>query len=92
MGTFPGYYFSVQLYILSLDLYRPVVRHCHNTNVYIQDSNQFHAVCLDTYPPVFYLNNVSKMIIQLVTKYNELHKEIKVVTTKLLHVCSIASI
>ncbi|RYH15523.1 hypothetical protein EON65_31635 [archaeon] len=26
----------------------------------MQDSNQFHAVCLDTYPPIFYMNDVSR--------------------------------
>ena len=31
----------------------------------MQDSNQFHAVCLDTYPPIFYMNDVSKAIIRL---------------------------
>ena len=36
-----------------------------------QDSNQFHAVCLDTFPPIFYLNDTSKYIIQLVTQYNQ---------------------
>lgn len=34
------------------------------------DSNQFHAVCLDTEPPIFYLNDVSRSIIALVTEYN----------------------
>ncbi|BGP41113.1 diphosphomevalonate decarboxylase [Rhodotorula kratochvilovae] len=34
------------------------------------DSNQFHAVCLDTQPPIFYLNDVSRAIIQLVTELN----------------------
>jgi diphosphomevalonate decarboxylase len=24
------------------------------------DSNQFHAVCLDTYPPIFYMNDISR--------------------------------
>ena len=43
-----------------------------------QDSNQFHAICLDTYPPILYLNDTSKRIIQLVTKYNELQGRIKV--------------
>lgn len=37
----------------------------------MQDSNQFHAVCMDTYPPVFYLNDTSKAIIQLVHQINE---------------------
>ena len=34
------------------------------------DSNQFHATCLDTYPPVFYLNDVSRRIIGLVHALN----------------------
>ena len=45
---------------------------------HFQDSNQFHATCLDTYPPIFYLNGVSHRVIQLVTKYNELQGQIKV--------------
>ncbi|OMJ20341.1 Diphosphomevalonate decarboxylase [Smittium culicis] len=36
----------------------------------MQDSNQFHAVCLDTYPPIFYLNDVSRGIIRLVHLFN----------------------
>ena len=43
-----------------------------------QDSNQFHAVCLDTYPPIMYLSDVSKRIMQLVTEYNKLYGEEKV--------------
>ena len=34
------------------------------------DSNQFHATCLDTFPPVFYLNDVSRRIMQLVHALN----------------------
>lgn len=34
------------------------------------DSNQFHAVCLDTEPPIFYMNDVSRSIIALITEYN----------------------
>ncbi|GAA5993283.1 hypothetical protein JCM10908_001411 [Rhodotorula pacifica] len=34
------------------------------------DSNQFHAVCLDTVPPIFYLNDVSRAVIQLVSELN----------------------
>eukprot|EP01041_Mallomonas_annulata_P009155 gene9155-18966_t len=37
----------------------------------MQDSNQFHATCLDTYPPIFYMNDVSKSIIRLVHVLNE---------------------
>ncbi|KAI8991687.1 diphosphomevalonate decarboxylase [Mycotypha africana] len=36
----------------------------------MRDSNQFHAVCLDTYPPIFYMNDTSRAIIQLITEYN----------------------
>ncbi|KAG9078145.1 diphosphomevalonate decarboxylase, partial [Ceratobasidium sp. 370] len=34
------------------------------------DSNQFHAVALDTAPPIFYMNDVSRAIISLVVEYN----------------------
>ncbi|TFK67382.1 Diphosphomevalonate decarboxylase [Pluteus cervinus] len=34
------------------------------------DSNQFHAVALDTEPPIFYMNDVSKSIIALIVEYN----------------------
>jgi len=34
------------------------------------DSNSFHAVCLDTEPPIFYMNDVSRAIIALVVEYN----------------------
>lgn len=37
----------------------------------MQDSNQFHATCLDTYPPIFYMNDISRMIIRLVHVFNE---------------------
>ncbi|OCH84200.1 Diphosphomevalonate decarboxylase [Obba rivulosa] len=36
----------------------------------MQDSNQFHAVALDTDPPIFYMNDVSRAIIALVVEYN----------------------
>ncbi|KAH6813563.1 GHMP kinase family protein [Perilla frutescens var. frutescens] len=34
------------------------------------DSNQFHAVCLDTLPPIFYMNDTSHRIISCVEKWN----------------------
>lgn len=37
----------------------------------MQDSNQFHATCLDTYPPIFYLNDISRMIIRMVHVIND---------------------
>jgi len=34
------------------------------------DSNQFHAVALDTEPPIFYMNDVSRAIISVIVEYN----------------------
>ena len=45
------------------------------------DSNQFHATCLDTYPPIFYMNDSSKMIVMLVHKYNEAKGEVRAAYT-----------
>ncbi|XP_063801706.1 diphosphomevalonate decarboxylase isoform X1 [Pseudophryne corroboree] len=44
----------------------------------MKDSNQFHATCLDTYPPIFYLNQVSQRIISLVHRYNGHYGQTKV--------------
>jgi diphosphomevalonate decarboxylase len=37
------------------------------------DSNQFHAVCLDTFPPIFYMNDISRAAIKVINAYNALH-------------------
>lgn len=34
------------------------------------DSNQFHAVCLDTSPPIFYMNDTSHRIISSLERWN----------------------
>lgn len=47
----------------------------------MQDSNQLHAICLDTYPPCVYMNDVSHCIAALVHRYNELCGDIKVAYT-----------
>jgi diphosphomevalonate decarboxylase len=47
----------------------------------MQDSNQFHATCLDTYPPIFYLNEVSHRIINLVHAFNDFHGAVKAAYT-----------
>jgi len=47
----------------------------------MKDSNQFHATCLDTYPPIFYMNDVSRRIIRLVHLYNDWAGELRVAYT-----------
>jgi diphosphomevalonate decarboxylase len=47
----------------------------------MQDSNQFHATCLDTYPPIFYMNDVSKTIIRLVHVINSYYGEVRAAYT-----------
>lgn len=39
----------------------------------MKESNQLHAICQDTYPPINppYMNSTSHKIIQFITKYNE---------------------
>ncbi|KAK9668263.1 hypothetical protein RND81_13G045800 [Saponaria officinalis] len=45
------------------------------------DSNQFHAVCLDTSPPIFYMNDTSHKIISIVEKWNRAEGTPKVAYT-----------
>lgn len=47
----------------------------------MKDSNQFHATCLDTYPPIFYLSSVSHQVISLVHRYNKHYGETRVAYT-----------
>lgn len=47
------------------------------------DSNQFHAVCLDSYPPIKYMNDVSHKIANLVHVYNTFKKSTKVPTLQM---------
>lgn len=44
----------------------------------MKDSNQFHATCLDTFPPISYLNDTSRRIIHLVHRFNAHHGQTKV--------------
>ncbi|EDW26391.1 GL14496 [Drosophila persimilis] len=37
----------------------------------MKDSNQFHAIALDTYPPCVYMNDVSHAIVNFVHTYNK---------------------
>eukprot|EP00850_Spirogloea_muscicola_P006255 SM000029S10550 [mRNA] locus=s29:754825:757453:- [translate_table: standard] len=45
------------------------------------DSNQFHATCLDSSPPIFYLNDASRRVIDLVESWNKSEKEPQVAYT-----------
>lgn len=44
----------------------------------MKDSNQFHAVCLDTYPPCVYMNDVSHSVVDLIHRYNNDAGEVRV--------------
>ncbi len=39
----------------------------------MKDSNSFHSVCLDSYPPIFYMNDTSKRIVKVITTLNEIY-------------------
>ncbi|CCA67606.1 probable MVD1-mevalonate pyrophosphate decarboxylase [Serendipita indica DSM 11827] len=41
----------------------------------MRDSNQFHAVALDTDPPIFYMNDTSRAIVAMVTELNRVSVE-----------------
>mmetsp|Transcript_16749 Transcript_16749/g.23450 ORF Transcript_16749/g.23450 Transcript_16749/m.23450 type:complete len:403 (+) Transcript_16749:36-1244(+) len=45
------------------------------------DSNQFHAICLDTDPPLFYMNDTSRDIIDCVNEFNATEKGIRAAYT-----------
>lgn len=38
--------------------------------VTMRESNSFHATCADTYPPIFYMNDVSRAAVRAVEKIN----------------------
>lgn len=41
----------------------------------MKDSNNFHACCLDTQPPIFYMNDTSRAAVRLVEAINASHPE-----------------
>nr|QSL83310.1 Diphosphomevalonate decarboxylase like 1 [Nigella sativa] len=45
------------------------------------DSNQFHATCLDTTPPIFYMNDTSHRIISYMEKWNQFERTPQVAYT-----------
>ena len=38
--------------------------------VVMRESNQLHAICLDTLPAIFYMNNTSKLIVNTIRDLN----------------------
>jgi diphosphomevalonate decarboxylase len=44
----------------------------------MKDSNQMHAVCLETYPPCIYMNDTSHLIVDLIHSYNAANNKAKV--------------
>jgi diphosphomevalonate decarboxylase len=41
----------------------------------MKDSNNFHATCLDTQPPIFYMNDTSRAAVRMVEAINATHPE-----------------
>lgn len=41
----------------------------------MKDSNSFHSTCLDSFPPIFYMNDTSRKIIRLVHSINAFYNE-----------------
>lgn len=41
----------------------------------MRDSNSFHATCLDSYPPIFYMNDTSRKIVKLCHQINAFYNE-----------------
>ncbi|XP_021563083.1 diphosphomevalonate decarboxylase [Carlito syrichta] len=54
---------------------------CGFAQLTMKDSNQFHATCLDTFPPICYLNDTSRHIMQLVHRFNTHHGDTKAAYT-----------
>ena len=50
----------------------------HRSCVVFQESNQLHACCLDTFPPIFYMTDTSRDIVRLVHAVNSHFGENKV--------------
>jgi hypothetical protein len=49
-------------------------------DITMKESNQLHAVCLDTFPPNVYMNDTSHAIVNLVHAYNSAGGKTKVST------------
>ncbi|XP_056630130.1 diphosphomevalonate decarboxylase [Diorhabda sublineata] len=51
------------------------------SEITMRDSDQFHAICLDTFPPCVYMNDISHAIADTVHHYNEKKSSRKVAYT-----------
>lgn len=58
----------------------------------MQDSNQFHGICLDTFPPCVYMNDVSHSIVNMVHQYNDYHGVNKVKNWSFVYIFTNSSI
>ncbi|SCU77416.1 LAMI_0A01068g1_1 [Lachancea mirantina] len=47
----------------------------------MQDSNSFHATCLDSYPPIFYMNDTSRKVVRLCHAINDFYNDTVVAYT-----------
>ncbi|KAI1309459.1 Diphosphomevalonate decarboxylase [Halotydeus destructor] len=47
----------------------------------MRDSNQFHAICQDTWPPIRYMNDISWEIVRLVHSFNDFYARNRVAYT-----------
>lgn len=47
----------------------------------MKDSNQFHAICLDTFPPCVYMNDLSHSIVSYIHEFNRKEGETKAAYT-----------
>lgn len=47
----------------------------------MKDSNSFHAICQDTFPPICYMNEISWSIVKLIHVYNQVYASNQVAYT-----------
>ncbi|RWS16855.1 diphosphomevalonate decarboxylase-like isoform X1, partial [Dinothrombium tinctorium] len=55
------------------DITKAILERDFNTFAMItmKDSNQFHAICQDTWPPIRYMNDISWSVVKLIHAYNQ---------------------